>query len=86
MTNAIIPNTLIQQLEAIARRENRTPADLLSEMLDQRIPSTGHPTTQGPLTIADLGWTPEQAAAIRAQLAAFADDWDDPAMDVYDEL
>lgn len=38
------------------------------------------------LTISDLGWTRDQALAIRGQLASFAEDWDDPAMDVYDEL
>ena len=36
------------------------------------------------LTIKDLGWTQEQAAEIRARLASFAEDWDDPIMDVYD--
>jgi hypothetical protein len=40
--------------------------------------------THRTLTIADLGWTEEQAAEIRAQLASFAEDWDDPAMDIYD--
>lgn len=38
------------------------------------------------LTIDDLGWTTEDAARIRAQLAAFAEDWDDPTMDVYDDV
>jgi uncharacterized protein (DUF433 family) len=34
--------------------------------------------------IADLGWTPEYAAELRLRLRTFADDWDDPEMDVYD--
>jgi|YNPBryBLVA2012_1023415.scaffolds.fasta_scaffold54204_1 hypothetical protein len=38
------------------------------------------------LTISDLGWTQERAAAIRSQLASFTQDWDDPRMDVYNEL
>lgn len=37
------------------------------------------------LTIHDLGWTEEDARAVRAQLASFAEDWDDRAMDAYDE-
>jgi hypothetical protein len=37
------------------------------------------------LTVKQLGWTEEVARDVRAQLAAFAEDWDDPAMDVYDE-
>jgi hypothetical protein len=36
--------------------------------------------------ISELGWTVEQAAAMRHKLGAFAQDWDDPAMDVYDAL
>lgn len=39
-----------------------------------------------PLTIHDLGWTREEAAATRGVFGAVADDWDDPLMDVYDAL
>jgi hypothetical protein len=41
---------------------------------------------RSPLTIEDLGWTPEEAKQIRAQFGLFAEDWDDPAMDVYNDL
>ena len=44
------------------------------------------PQPSSQLTIADLGWSPEKAAAVRAELASFAQDWDDPRMDVYNEL
>ena len=37
-----------------------------------------------PLTIDDLNWTQAQAAFVRGQFAAFAEDWDNPEMDVYD--
>jgi hypothetical protein len=37
------------------------------------------------LTIRDLGWTREHAREVRAKLATFAVDWDDPSMDIYDE-
>jgi hypothetical protein len=37
------------------------------------------------LTISDLGWTREKAMEVRARLAAFAVDWDDPKMDIYNE-
>ncbi len=37
------------------------------------------------LTIRDLGWTREYAKEVRAKLATFAGDWDDPIMDVYNE-
>ena len=38
------------------------------------------------LLIADLGWTREEAVAVRAKLAAFEEDWDVPEMDIYDTL
>ena len=38
-----------------------------------------------PLSIADLGWTQEHAAHVRARLSSFAEDWDDPEMDIYNE-
>lgn len=42
--------------------------------------------TPATLTIADLGWSQEQARELRSRLGAFADDWDDPSMDLYDDL
>jgi hypothetical protein len=36
--------------------------------------------------VADLGWTPDRAASVRAQLGSFEEDWLDPEMDVYDEV
>ncbi len=41
--------------------------------------------TRPRLTLRDLGWTREQAMQVRAKLSAFIPDWDDPAMDIYDE-
>jgi hypothetical protein len=38
-----------------------------------------------PLTLRDIGWTREEARRVRAKFASFAEDWDDPRMDVYDE-
>ncbi len=37
------------------------------------------------LTTSDLGWSRERAREVRARLATFAVDWDDPRMDVYNE-
>lgn len=53
----------------------REPAECESTMVSD---------TARPVTIRHLGWTSEEAAEIRASLVSFAEDWDDPAMDVYD--
>jgi hypothetical protein len=39
-----------------------------------------------PVDLAQRGIGPEQAADLRRRLAAFADDWDRPEMDVYDAV
>ncbi len=39
-----------------------------------------------PRLIQELGWTQEDAAAIRYRLAAFRDDWEAPGMEIYDDL
>ena len=38
------------------------------------------------LQVADLDWTPQQAAETRARLASFEEDWDAPGMHGYDDL
>ena len=38
------------------------------------------------LTIDDLGWTEAKAAEVRTHLASFVEDWDDPRMDIYNDL
>ncbi len=35
--------------------------------------------------LRDRGINEDQAAELRARLASFAEDWDDPDMDVYDD-
>jgi hypothetical protein len=43
-------------------------------------------TPKRELTPADLGWSPKKAAHMRMIFGAIAEDWDDPEMDVYDDL
>lgn len=43
-------------------------------------------STSGPNLLSGLGVSREEAADLRWRLGAIAEDWDDPAMDVYDEL
>jgi hypothetical protein len=40
----------------------------------------------GPIDLRERGISQEQAADLRWRLRTFAEDWNDPAMDVYDEL
>ena len=36
--------------------------------------------------LRSLGWSPQEIEVTRAKLARVEADWNDPAMDVYDEL
>lgn len=42
--------------------------------------------TSEPVSLAERGINEQQAADLRQRLAAFAEDWDRPEMDVYDDL
>ncbi|MCY2990152.1 MAG: hypothetical protein NTY19_20100 [Planctomycetota bacterium] len=42
--------------------------------------------TSQPVNLAERGIDERQAADLRQRLAAFAEDWDRPEMDVYDDL
>jgi hypothetical protein len=61
--------------------KNRTKTPINPQKTDTPVQADEHH-----LTIEDLGWTPEQAAQLRAQFGIFAEDWDDTSMDVYDDL
>ncbi|MDE1821871.1 MAG: hypothetical protein KGJ23_09975 [Euryarchaeota archaeon] len=46
-------------------------------------PEDRHPAKGRPLS--EVGMTPSEAKALRARLASFAREWDDPRMDVYND-
>ena len=78
--NAIIP--LVWQ--DILNKSNKTNLDIDWSALSQQYLNF-FSIKKKSRTIYDLGWTYEKAVRIRAQLASFASDWDDPGMDVYDD-
>jgi hypothetical protein len=55
-------------------------------IIDVELAFTPLPLMARGLLIADLGWSREEAAEVRAQLAAFEEDWDAPGMGAYDAL
>lgn len=52
----------------------------------KRKPDRRAQTAIGPLLVANLGWSAEEAKETRARLAALEEDWDAPGMDAYDDL
>lgn len=49
-------------------------------------PPKAEPRRKAERKVADLGWTRDQAYAVRQTLASFEDDWNDPGMAIYDDL
>lgn len=47
-------------------------------------PTPEESRTRG-LPVEELGMTQDEALALRASFGSLAEDWDDPAMDVYDD-
>jgi hypothetical protein len=70
----------IAEVEKLPEVEQEALAAWLLKVIEAR------EEKQKPLTIEDLGWTREDAQAVRAQFGVFTEDWDDPAMDVYNDL
>ena len=68
-----------------ARRNGRKAQGPQPDARGAAMPDDGVRPAAEPLTIYDLGWTHEGAARVRAQMASFSADWDDPAMDIYNE-
>ena len=47
-------------------------------------PSQGEDRVPRGRSVSEVGMTVEEAKELRARLASFAREWDDPRMDVYD--
>ena len=74
-------------IEGVYRNGKVELAEVPSNMPDEtRVVVTflGHDKA-GPIDLRAIGIDEAQAADLRARLATFAEDWDDPEMDIYDE-
>jgi hypothetical protein len=77
---------MITSVEAVYRDGK---VELLGDAPDRAEASRVVVTFLPPRPASDLaahGITPQQAAEIRARAGAIAEDWDQPDMDVYDDL
>lgn len=66
----------------------RSPSGEPDRVQREDLPSSGRTAVVAkPLpSVAELGWTPEEAAETRARLRLFEEDWDAAGMDAYDDL
>ena len=87
MTLALSPE-IEARLQKIVERDgvdaNATLEMLLNNWLEWKESDTSETLKDGHIDLRSLGICAEQAAEIRARFAAFAEDWDSPEMDIYD--
>jgi hypothetical protein len=79
----IISDELYQQLTLIAQRRGLASVEQLLEVWQAT--ATALPSQAGAIDLHSLGIDKTQVADLRARLRAFAEDWERPEMDVYDE-
>jgi hypothetical protein len=75
-----VSRTITEEISMHVKALSSKRAPAAPQKQVKRVPRAGKK-----LTIRELGWTREHAREVRAKLATFAMDWDDPSMDVYNE-
>ena len=87
MTLALSPETEAR-LQKIVERDGVDPNAilemLLNNWLEWKESDPGEYTKEDWIDLRSRGIDAAQAAEIRAKFATFAEDWDDPEMDIYD--
>ena len=76
---------MVKSVEGIYRHCKIELEEPIDEVEGSRVIVTWVPST-GPIDLRERGIGPSQAADLRHRLACFAEDWDRPEMDAYDEL
>ncbi len=76
---------MIKSVEGVYRNGKVELLETPVDVSDARVIVTFLPAT-GTIDLQSRGISTQQAADLRVRLAAFAEDWDRPDMDVYDAL
>ncbi len=82
---------MLQSIEGIYRDATiellETPAEIKeSRVIITFLNENGEKeSANGSINLAELGISTGEAANLRASFATFAEDWDDPALDIYND-
>ncbi len=83
---------MLQSIEGIYRDGTIELLEIPSEVKESRVIITflnengEKKSTNEGISLAELGISKEEAANLRASFATFAEDWERPEMDIYDQL
>ena len=75
---------MLRSVEGVYRDGKIELTEIPPEITEARVIVTFLPK-EGPIDLRALGISEEQAAELRWRFQAFAEDWERPEMDVYDE-
>lgn len=76
---------MLKSVQGVFRNGRVELLEPAPQSAEARVVVTFLPTTSA-VNLSDRGISTEQAADLRSHLRPFAEDWDRPDMDVYDEL
>ena len=76
---------MLKSVEGVFRNGRIELLESVSQAEESRVVVTFFPS-QPSVDLAQRGIAPAAAADLRARLSAFAEDWDRPDMDIYDEV
>lgn len=74
---------LTETINALRRQHEADRAEI--ERLQTALIVSNDKKQSGQIDLQSLGISQEQALQIRASLASFAEDWNHPSMDIYDD-
>ncbi len=77
---------MLRTVRGIYRQGQIRLLDQIPEVEVAEVIVTFLPPSPGTVYLRDQGITVEQAKELRQRLATFADDWDAPGMEAYDDL
>jgi hypothetical protein len=77
---------MLKSVEGIFRNGKIDLLESPPTLEESRVLVTFLPPRSGGVTLSDRSIDEKQAADLRARLALFAEDWNRPEMDVYDEM
>jgi len=80
MSFAVSASEIIKELPKLSEAERRAVLDKLRELVENET-AMNHRT----IDLRSRGISKEQASDLRAQLKAFAEDWERPEAAIYDE-
>lgn len=77
---------VLEQVEQLDSTLQETLARRFQQVIQEELAGAASGKAPRERRIQELGWSEEEARQVRSSLQSFAEDWEAPGMDAYDEL